>query len=134
MSLFVDASALVAIVVNEPERERFRDSILAGPDPLWLAMSCWETVSAVGRAEQLGVDLARAIVQRSANALGLRIVPIGAFELSAALDAYQKLGRASGHPAKLNFGDCFAMPAPKPAGRSSSTRAMISSTRTLPDA
>lgn len=116
MSLFVDASALVAIIVNEPEREYFRDSILAERDPLWSAMSCWETVSAVGRAEQLSVDLARTVVQRSAGALGLRIVTIGAFELTTALDAHQQFGRGSGHPAKLNFGDCFAYACAKANG------------------
>ncbi|OYY65082.1 type II toxin-antitoxin system VapC family toxin [Sphingomonas sp. 28-62-11] len=116
MSLFVDASALVAIIVNEPEREQFRDSILAEPDPLWSAMSCWETVSAVARAERLSADLARTVVQRSADALGLRIVAIGAFELTTALGAHQKFGRGSGHPAKLNFGDCFAYACAKANG------------------
>lgn len=116
MSLFVDASALVAIIVNEPEREMFRDSILADSDPLWSAMSCWETVSTVGRAERLNPDLARAVVQRTADALALRIVALGAFELSTALAAHQKFGRGSGHPAKLNLGDCFAYACAKANG------------------
>ncbi len=108
MSLFVDASALVAIIVNEPEREQFRDSILGDSDPLWSAMSCWETVNAVRKAGHLTVEVARALVERSAEALGLRLVAIGVVELGSALDAYQRYGRNSGHPAKLNFGDCFA--------------------------
>ena len=33
---------------------------------------------------------------------------IAARELAAALSARERFGRGSGHPAKLNFGDCFA--------------------------
>lgn len=116
MNLFVDASALVAIVVNEPEREQFRDSILAEPNSLWSAMSCWETVNAVRKAEGVPVEIARRVVERSAEALGLRLVGIGALELASALDAHQRYGRDSGHPAKLNFGDCFAYACAKTNG------------------
>lgn len=108
MTIFVDASALVAIIVNESEREPFRDSILDDGDPLWSAMSCWETMSAVRKAEHLSVAVARALVERSAEALSLRLVAIGPVELTTALDAHRHYGRNSGHPAKLNFGDCFA--------------------------
>lgn len=116
MSLFVDASALVAIVVNEPEREQFRDSILAERDALWSAMSCWETVSAVRKAEGVTIEIARHVVERNAEALGLRLVAIGGLELTSALDAHQRYGRDSGHPAKLNFGDCFAYACAKTNG------------------
>lgn len=108
MSLFVDASALVAMIANEPEREHFREQVLRESDPLWSAMSCWETVNAVRRAGELTVEVARTLVQRTATALSLRLVTVGHVELSAALDAYQIYGRNSGHPAKLNMGDCFA--------------------------
>lgn len=116
MSLFVDASALVAIVLNEPEREHFRDSIIAVQDPLWSAMSCWETVNAVRKAEGITIEIARHVVERSAEALGLRLVAIGALELTSALDAHQRYARDSGHPAKLNFGDCFAYACAKTNG------------------
>ena len=108
MTLFVDASALVAIVANEQERESFTERILVETEALWSAMSCWETVNAVRKAEDVTVDIARAAVERNAERLLLRLVPIGAAELAAALDAHEKYGRNSGHPAKLNFGDCFA--------------------------
>jgi ribonuclease VapC len=116
LSLFVDASALVAIVVNEPEREQFLDAIVAESDPLWSPMACWETVSAVRKAESLTVEVARTVVERAAKALGLRLVPIGPLELTSALDAHQRYGRDSGHPAKLNFGDCFAYACAKTNG------------------
>lgn len=33
---------------------------------------------------------------------------VGAEELRVGLDAYQRFGKRSGHPAHLNMGDCFA--------------------------
>ena len=108
MTLFVDASALVAMITNEPERDRFRQTVLAEADSLWSAMSCWETVSAVRKRGTLSVPEARALVEESAELLGLRLVDVGSTELIAALDAYQTYGRTSGHPAKLTMGDCFA--------------------------
>ena len=38
----------------------------------------------------------------------ITLVPFGPAELAAALDARLRFSRGSGHPAKLNFGDCFA--------------------------
>lgn len=116
MSLFIDASALVAMITNEPERDLFRDRVLTEGDPLWSAMACWEAVSAVRRRGELTVDAARELVMQSADFFSLRLVSVGQRELSAALDAYQTYGRNSGHPAKLNMGDCFAYACAKTNG------------------
>ena len=43
-------------------------------------------------------------VQRAA----FEIPPFSAGEASVGAEAFQKFRRGSGHPAKLNFGDCFA--------------------------
>ena len=37
-----------------------------------------------------------------------RIEPVTAEQARIAREAYRDFGRGSGHPAKLNFGDCFA--------------------------
>ena len=36
------------------------------------------------------------------------IEPVTADQARIAREAYRRFGRGSGHPAKLNFGDCFA--------------------------
>lgn len=38
----------------------------------------------------------------------VEIAPITAEHAHLAREAYRNFGRGSGHPAKLNFGDCFA--------------------------
>jgi ribonuclease VapC len=40
--------------------------------------------------------------------LGIMIEPVTSTQVSVARQANQRFGRGSGHPAKLNFGDCFA--------------------------
>ena len=38
----------------------------------------------------------------------IEIAPISVHQAHLAREAYKNFGRGSGHPAKLNFGDCFA--------------------------
>lgn len=38
----------------------------------------------------------------------ITVEPFGPDQLDIALQARQKFSRGSGHPAKLNFGDCFS--------------------------
>ncbi|WP_425230481.1 type II toxin-antitoxin system VapC family toxin [Sphingomonas sp.] len=108
MTLFVDASALVAIMAEEPERDELIDQLGAAPDILWSPTSCWESVSGLRRARKLTAVAARREVEQAATDLGLRLVSVGEAELRLALDAYELYGRNSGHQARLNFGDCFA--------------------------
>src|SRR5680860_882626 len=39
---------------------------------------------------------------------GIEILPVTGSQAGIARQAYRDFGRGSGHPAKLNFGDCFA--------------------------
>jgi ribonuclease VapC len=38
----------------------------------------------------------------------LTVVPFDSHQLAVARAAHQRYGRGSGHPARLNFGDCFS--------------------------
>ena len=108
MTLFIDASALVAIIAEEPEGEAFAARVRDDEAPLWSAMSCWETVSSLKRSYRWTIEHARREVEAVAAAAGFTLVAVGETELAMALDAYQLYGKGSGHPAKLNMGDCFA--------------------------
>ncbi|NLS28877.1 Ribonuclease VapC30 [Sphingomonas sp. S2M10] len=107
MTLFVDASAMVAIIAEEPERDRLVVEAVEGAPALWSAMAAWETVAALSRSREMDITAARHEAGLYADELGLTLVPIGARELELALDAYQQFGKGR-HPAGLNMGDCFA--------------------------
>jgi ribonuclease VapC len=40
--------------------------------------------------------------------LGIIVEPVTAHQATVTREAHRRFGRGSGHPAKLNFGDCFA--------------------------
>jgi ribonuclease VapC len=44
------------------------------------------------------------------------VEPVTESQAKIAREAYRDFGRGSGHPAKLNFGDCFAYALAKVAG------------------
>jgi len=108
LTLFVDASALIAIIASEPEREDLLERYAGAGRGLWSAMSCWETVSGLRHSHKLPIPVARREAEGTARGLGLELVPVGDHELRMALDAYERYGKGSDHPARLNMGDCFA--------------------------
>lgn len=116
MKLFVDASALVAIIAGEPDRETLVGRIGEAQELLWSAMSCWETVSGLRSSHKIPMDIAEQETERAAALFALRLVPIATEELRVALAAYRQLGKSSGHRAKLNMGDCFAYACAKANG------------------
>ena len=115
MTLFVDASALVAMIADEPDGPSLAAAARDDPDPIWSAISCWETVTALCRSHEYLPADARREVRDVAGALPLRLVGIGQREAALALDAYEEFGK-SRHPAKLNMGDCFAYACAKANG------------------
>lgn len=107
MTLFVDASAIVAMIAKEPEARSFGERVDWEQDRITSATAVWEAVRGVEGARKVDFEEARALVADFLREARLRIVPIGSEEAELALDAHQRYGRAV-HPAKLNFGDCFA--------------------------
>jgi uncharacterized protein with PIN domain len=45
---------------------------------------------------------------QTASKLDIEVAPVTPAQAKIARQAYRDFGRGSGHPAKLNFGDCFA--------------------------
>jgi ribonuclease VapC len=105
--MFVDASALCAILLNEPDGEAMAVKLSQAPYRLTSAVAVFETVRALIRVVEMDVATARAAVARLLDAAEIRTIEIGDAEREAALDAMDRYGKGR-HPAKLNMGDCFA--------------------------
>ena len=105
--MFVDASALVAMLCDEPEARSFAARIDRSEAPVTSAIAVYEAVLALSRAFQVGVETALDRVHGFLNDTGIRIVDVGRAEADAALDAHARFGKGR-HPARLNMGDCFA--------------------------
>ena len=115
MTIFADASALVAIVADEPEAPSLERALASDAERLWSAMSEWEAVAALCRTYGLPVATARAQLDRFAQEMALRLILIGSREAELALDAYARYGKGR-HKAALNMGDCFAYACAKANG------------------
>jgi len=111
--MIVDTSALIAILRDEPEAAFCAREIEN-------AGSC--RVSAVNFVEAgIIIDSARdPVASRRLEDLfrvaKLVIEPVSEAQARIAREAYRDFGRGSGHPARLNFGDCFAYALAKEAG------------------
>jgi len=101
----VDTSAIIAIVLNEPERATFRDAIERAAKALISTVSVIEIKLVVH-----GRRGARAVlfVDDFLNLPVFEIVPLGLPDMAAAYSAFIAFGKGSGHPAALNFGDLFS--------------------------
>nr|WP_315050939.1 type II toxin-antitoxin system VapC family toxin [uncultured Brevundimonas sp.] len=102
MTVAVDASALVAILLDEPEKSPFVRRMLAGDCEMSL-VGYWETAI---RARQLHGEDGVARLDRLIAELGIRIAPASATTARLASDAERQYGKRT--PAKLNLGECFA--------------------------
>lgn len=98
----VDTSAIVAIVLGEPERGVFRRTTQSASKALVSPVSVVEARMVIhSRRGQRAVVLSDGLLRLPM----FEIVPPGQAEMDAAYAAFVAYG---GHPAKLNFGDLFA--------------------------
>jgi ribonuclease VapC len=104
--VFVDASALIAIIAREPDADALAD-LFETERRLCSPISVWTTVAGLCHSYKFSVPAARDHVKRFLDTLGFEWVSIGEREYNLALDAYAQYGKGR-HPAKLNMGDCFA--------------------------
>lgn len=107
MNIFIDASAMVAMLALEDDFEELGDRLDAADRRLTSAIAIWETTIALSLGRGIMMDIARQDVANFIAARGVAIVPIGEKEADAALDAHRRYGKGR-HPARLNMGDCFA--------------------------
>jgi ribonuclease VapC len=99
--IVVDTSALMAILLGEPEARACRGAIADHEDLLIAALTLTETlIVAAGR--RLRPEMTQLI-----NDLFPAVAPLTEARAYAALEAYLSWGRGF-HKAGLNFGDCFA--------------------------
>ncbi|HRC13982.1 MAG: type II toxin-antitoxin system VapC family toxin [Actinomycetales bacterium] len=111
--MIVDSSAIMAILNEEPEAEACLAAIRATRQAKMSAatfLECALVVDGYGRVD-LSADL-EPMVER----LGITVVPVSVEQVRLGRVAHQRFGRGSGHPARLNLGDCFAYALAKDTG------------------
>jgi ribonuclease VapC len=100
--MVIDSSALVAILLGEPDRGRLQSAIEAKEVRLVSAITKLEAgMVMIGRlGPQGGVEF-----QNLLALIGARVVPFDERQADIARDAFVRYGKGR-HKAGLNFGDC----------------------------
>lgn len=114
--MFVDASALCAIMLDELDRALFERQLVEAADPVTSPIAIWETVRAMTREIDIDVLEARRRLAAYLDIVEVGVAAIGKAEGDAAVEAFDRFGKGR-HPARLNMGDCFAYACAKALGR-----------------
>ncbi len=106
--MFVDASALVAILKAEPDSGVLADKLEASTKSVTSPVAVLETVISLTRQKKLVVEEVLEMVADMLRRLAIDVETIDSRTGELAVLAYSAYGKGSGHPAQLNMGDCFA--------------------------
>ncbi|MGN6239913.1 MAG: type II toxin-antitoxin system VapC family toxin [Cellulosimicrobium cellulans] len=103
--MIVDTSALVAIVLDEPGADTLSEILLAASRPRMAAPTLVELYAVLDNRSS---PAQRRRLDALLELYGIEVEPFTAEHAEIAREAYREFGRGSGHPARLNLGDCFA--------------------------
>lgn len=111
--MIVDTSAIIAILLDEPEALEFLERLGAAPS-CSMSTGSWIEVAAVLVRKRIAVSNEE--LNELAKRIGLGFAPVTLDQAEIAQTAYRTYGRGSDHRAGLNFGDCFAYALAKATG------------------
>jgi ribonuclease VapC len=106
--MFIDASAIVAILTREAEADVLADVLEAAHSAITSPIAVFEAVLGICRKRHASVEEGGADVREFLEIARVRVVSITDDEAETALAAFSRYGKGRGHPAQLNLGDCFA--------------------------
>lgn len=104
--MIVDTSAIIAILKGEPDAARFQTALANCPDPIRMSAATYLEAGIVVDRNASAVLSAR--FDEVLATFAITIAPVTEAQARQARAAYGRYGKGTGHPAGLNFGDCFA--------------------------
>ena len=111
--MILDASVLIAILRLEAEAPEFAKIIEGAAQRRLSAVSYVEAGAVIDGSRD---PIASRRFDELIEAAQIAIEPVTEAQAYIARQAYRDFGKASGHPAKLNFGDCFSYALAKAKG------------------
>ena len=103
--MIVDTSALIAILRDEPEARACASAIESSAIRRVSAANFVETALIIDASRDPVASRRFDDLIREAQII---VEPVTEAQARIAREAYRDFGKGSSHPAKLNFGDCFA--------------------------
>lgn len=105
--IFVDASAIVAVICKEPRAGQIVAALVGGGTFVTSPIAVYEAVLAVSRVTRSTLAQASEDVQSLLEASRIEIDVVTAQHAEGAINAHKRFGKGR-HRAQLNMGDCFA--------------------------
>lgn len=106
--MILDTSAIVAILNQEDDAQRFAEAIERASAVGISAGTVLEAAMVLGRTRGKALDVFLDVAAAT-------VMPVDRQHLSAARDAWVRYGRGSRSKARLNYGDCFSYAAARVA-------------------
>jgi len=103
--MIVDTSAIIAILRDEPEATIFANAIERAKIRRVSAANYFEAAAIIDRSRD---PIASRRFDDFISEASISIETVTAEQARIAREAYRDFGKGGGHPAQLNFGDCFA--------------------------
>ena len=103
--IVVDSSALLAVLLSEPERQAFENILATSDRNMMSAVNVHET-ACVLRA-RFGQQAVARLLRLLAD-VDMEIVPFDKVQLFAAMNAFDRYGKGINSKARLNMSDCAA--------------------------
>ncbi|MGH9567117.1 MAG: type II toxin-antitoxin system VapC family toxin [Candidatus Angelobacter sp.] len=111
--MIIDTSAVIAILRHEPEATLYAQAIAGAATRRVSAANYVEAAAVIDGSRDPVASRRFDDLLREAEVV---VEPVTTVQARLARDAYRDFGKGSGHPAKLNFGDCFAYALAKETG------------------
>lgn len=108
--MVVDTSALMAILLSEPDAERCI-AVLEGQSEVMISAGTLAEALIVAGRRNIAGEM-NALVE----GLGIEVVSVSGAGSTRVAEAYVRFGKGA-HAASLNFGDCFAYALARELGR-----------------
>lgn len=105
--MFVDTSAIIAIIADEPEAEAFAAKLSEASRPITSPLVVLEAVMRLSSLLNIGPGDAETLVRDLIDEAGVWVAPIDDATAVHAVAAFAAYGKGRGHPARLNLADCM---------------------------
>jgi ribonuclease VapC len=105
--VFIDASAMVAIIANEAEGNSLRLKLKATKHRHISGMVIYEAVLALIRIKDVRKSEALEIFDEFVKRYAIKTMDIDRRLSEMALEVFERFGKGN-HPARLNIGDCYS--------------------------
>lgn len=113
--MIIDSSAVIAILKGEPDAARLIDILGRAARTMISAATYLESAIVIDANDD-------PVLSRRFDDLimlaGVGVEPVTRAHADIARQAYRDFGKRSGHPARLNYGDCFSYALTRAAGES----------------